>query len=86
MRLADLPDKVKSYFITKDFLSEGQARELLNLLHCNNLSPWLSREGVDTGTDREPSANLQKVQSLPILPKSAFWAKASIFRVYKNIA
>jgi ParB family chromosome partitioning protein len=44
LKLADLPEKALDQFITKEILNEGQARELLNLLHCNNLEVWLSRE------------------------------------------
>jgi len=37
MRLAELPPTVLE-IITKGFIKEGAARELLELLHCNNLT------------------------------------------------
>jgi len=44
LNLADLPEKVKEYFINKENLNERMAIEFLKLLTVNNLSSWLSRE------------------------------------------
>jgi hypothetical protein len=44
LAFAKFPSNVLTAFITNDFLREGHAREIRELLHCNNLAPWLDRE------------------------------------------
>ena len=38
LRFSEFPDSI-SHFVTNGFLNEGKARELLDLLHCNNPEP-----------------------------------------------
>jgi len=42
VKLTELPEKVKEYFTKKEFLKEGHALELLQLLNFSNLTPWPS--------------------------------------------
>lgn len=44
LQFASFPQAILNSFITNDFLKEGHAREIRQLLHCNNLSPWLTRD------------------------------------------
>jgi site-specific DNA-methyltransferase (adenine-specific) len=44
LAFAYFPSSVQAAFIANDFLRESHAREIRELLHCNNLAPWLDRE------------------------------------------
>lgn len=46
LQFASFPQAILNSFITNDFLKEGHAREIRQLLHCNNLSPWLTRDAA----------------------------------------
>lgn len=46
LKYADMPQSVIDVFSTNDFMTEGHAREIIKLVHCTNLTPWLTRESA----------------------------------------
>lgn len=44
LAFAEFSPNVLTAFSTNDFLREGHAREIRELVHCTNLTPWLDRE------------------------------------------
>lgn len=62
LQFADFPLAVLKAFTTNDFLREGHAREIRQLLHCSNWGEWLDRETamievLQTGLKRGATAN-----------------------------
>lgn len=65
LQYANFPTDVLQKFITSDFLKEGHARELRDLLHCNNFSSWLTRESAMLEVINEVLAECAKKKETP---------------------